>query len=53
MSEKFASELMDAFKGQGSTVKKREDAHRWLRQTGPLLIIDGNKQWLVQYIIIL
>jgi small subunit ribosomal protein S7 len=28
MSEKFASELLDASKGQGSTVKKREDAHK-------------------------
>jgi len=28
MSEKFAAELMDASKGQGATVKKREDAHK-------------------------
>ncbi len=28
MSEKFASELLDAAKGQGATVKKREDAHK-------------------------
>jgi small subunit ribosomal protein S7 len=28
MSEKFASELLDAYKGQGSTVKKREDTHK-------------------------
>jgi small subunit ribosomal protein S7 len=28
MSEKFAAELLDAFKGQGSTVKKREDTHK-------------------------
>jgi small subunit ribosomal protein S7 len=28
MSEKFASELLDASKGQGATVKKREDAHK-------------------------
>jgi len=28
MSEKFATELLDAFKGQGSTVKKREDTHK-------------------------
>jgi small subunit ribosomal protein S7 len=28
MSEKFASELLDASKGQGATVKKREDTHK-------------------------
>jgi small subunit ribosomal protein S7 len=28
MAEKFASELLDAYKGQGSTVKKREDTHK-------------------------
>ena len=28
MAEKFAAELTDAFKGQGSTVKKREDTHK-------------------------
>jgi small subunit ribosomal protein S7 len=28
MSEKFAAELTDASKGQGSTVKKREDTHK-------------------------
>ncbi len=28
MAEKFAGELMDAAKGQGSTVKKREDTHK-------------------------
>ena len=28
MAEKFAAELMDAAKGQGATVKKREDAHK-------------------------
>lgn len=28
MAEKFASELLDAAKGQGSTVKKREDTHK-------------------------
>ena len=28
MAEKFASELLDASKGQGSTVKKREDTHK-------------------------
>jgi small subunit ribosomal protein S7 len=28
MSDKFASELLDASKGQGATVKKREDAHK-------------------------
>jgi small subunit ribosomal protein S7 len=28
MSEKFAAELLDAYKGQGSTVKKREDTHK-------------------------
>ena len=28
MSDKFASELLDAAKGQGATVKKREDAHK-------------------------
>jgi len=28
MAEKFASELIDASKGQGSTVKKREDTHK-------------------------
>jgi small subunit ribosomal protein S7 len=27
-AEKFAGELMDAFKGQGGTVKKREDTHK-------------------------
>jgi small subunit ribosomal protein S7 len=27
-SEKFASELIDASKGQGATVKRREDAHK-------------------------
>jgi len=27
-AEKFASELIDASKGQGATVKKREDAHK-------------------------
>jgi small subunit ribosomal protein S7 len=28
MAEKFASELLDAAKGQGATVKKREDTHK-------------------------
>jgi len=28
MAEKFAGELLDAYKGQGATVKKREDAHK-------------------------
>jgi len=28
MAEKFASELLDASKGQGATVKKREDTHK-------------------------
>jgi small subunit ribosomal protein S7 len=28
MSEKFAGELLDAFKNQGATVKKREDTHK-------------------------
>jgi small subunit ribosomal protein S7 len=28
MAEKFAGEIMDAFKGQGATVKKREDTHK-------------------------
>ena len=28
MADKFASELLDASKGQGSTVKKREDTHK-------------------------
>ena len=28
MSDKLASELLDASKGQGSTVKKREDTHK-------------------------
>ena len=28
MAEKFAGELLDAFKGQGATVKKREDTHK-------------------------
>jgi small subunit ribosomal protein S7 len=28
MSEKLAAELMDAFNGQGATVKKRDDTHR-------------------------
>ncbi len=28
MAEKFAGELMDAAKGQGSTVKNREDTHK-------------------------
>ena len=28
MAEKLASELSDAFKGQGVTIKKREDTHR-------------------------
>ncbi len=28
MSDKFASELLDAAKGQGATVKKKEDAHK-------------------------
>jgi small subunit ribosomal protein S7 len=28
MADKFASELLDAAKGQGATVKKREDAHK-------------------------
>jgi small subunit ribosomal protein S7 len=28
MSDKFASELLDAAKGQGATVKKREDTHK-------------------------
>jgi small subunit ribosomal protein S7 len=28
MSEKFAGELLDAAKGQGATVKKREDTHK-------------------------
>ncbi len=28
MAEKLASELSDALKGQGVTIKKREDAHR-------------------------
>ena len=27
-AEKFAGELLDAFKGQGATVKKREDTHK-------------------------
>ncbi|MBI2303410.1 MAG: 30S ribosomal protein S7 [Chloroflexi bacterium] len=28
MAEKLAAELMDAYNGQGATVKKREDTHR-------------------------
>jgi small subunit ribosomal protein S7 len=28
MAEKLASELLDAFHGQGATVKKRDDTHR-------------------------
>ncbi len=28
MSERLAAELMDAFRGQGATIKKREDTHR-------------------------
>jgi small subunit ribosomal protein S7 len=28
MAEKFAAELLDAAKGQGATVKKREDTHK-------------------------
>lgn len=28
MADKFAAELLDAAKGQGSTVKKREDTHK-------------------------
>ena len=28
MSEKLAQELMDASRGQGSAVKRREDLHR-------------------------
>jgi small subunit ribosomal protein S7 len=28
MADKFASELLDASKGQGATVKKREDTHK-------------------------
>jgi small subunit ribosomal protein S7 len=28
MSDKFAAELLDAAKGQGATVKKREDTHK-------------------------
>ena len=28
MAEKFAAELLDASKGQGATVKKREDTHK-------------------------
>jgi small subunit ribosomal protein S7 len=28
MSDKFAGEILDAFKGQGATVKKREDTHK-------------------------
>ncbi len=28
MAEKFAGELLDASKGQGATVKKREDTHK-------------------------
>lgn len=28
MSERLAAELMDAFRGQGITIKKREDTHR-------------------------
>ncbi len=27
-ADKFAGELLDAFKGQGATVKKREDTHK-------------------------
>ena len=28
MAEKLAGELLDAFHGQGATVKKRDDTHR-------------------------
>ena len=28
MSERLAAELIDAFRGQGATIKKREDTHR-------------------------
>ena len=28
MSERLAAELIDAFRGQGTTIKKREDTHR-------------------------
>jgi len=28
MAERLAAELMDAFRGQGPTIKKREDTHR-------------------------
>lgn len=28
MSERLAAEFMDAFRGQGTTIKKREDTHR-------------------------
>lgn len=28
MAEKLAAELMDAYRGQGTTIKKREDTHR-------------------------
>jgi len=28
MGEKLADELSDAFKGQGATIKKREDVYR-------------------------
>ena len=28
MAEKLADELLDAFNGQGATIKRREDTHR-------------------------
>jgi small subunit ribosomal protein S7 len=41
MSEKLATALLDAVKGQGAAVKKREDTHKMAKLTEPLLTIDG------------
>jgi hypothetical protein len=41
MEERLANEIIDASNNTGSSVKKREDTHVWLKQTKRLLITAG------------
>lgn len=47
MEERLANEIMDAANNTGASVKKREDIHKWLKQTKRLLTIVGNSLLLL------
>ena len=42
MHEKLASEIVDAYNKLGSAIKKRDDTHKWLKQTKHLPILQSS-----------